>query len=235
MGQILNTVSHGRDKALESSCLTQSRAVQDRAAALAPHLSRHPLQHSKHLSGLLGWQLPPGHSTFHLPTHPPRKFKDRKKGAELQLSALVVPWPGQTLCLGKVKAPPPLRSSKGDQDLSLWLSHRDRMLSACSIHSSLTTKLPHLWPVPGQLPPGISTWTANTAAGAKPRTGDKENAGKEQGRVGTGGWLTCGLRGVLDQTPPSFPHPPVPFLGEGGHCSPALSQLLQLCSEGSMG
>lgn len=106
---------------------------------------------------------------------------------------------------------------------------------------TLTTKLPCLWPVPGQLPPGISTWTANTAAGAKLGTRDKEKPGHERGRVGTGGWLTCGLRGAPkprgpgDQPPPSFPQPPVPFLGEGGHSSPALSQLLQLCSEGSMG
>lgn len=35
--------------------------------------------------------------------------------------------------------------------------------------------------------------------------------------------------------PTILPTAPVPFLGEGGHCSPALSQLLQLCSEGSMG
>lgn len=68
--------------------------------------------------------------------------------------------------------------------------------------STLTTKLPCLRPVPGQLPPGISTWTANTAAGAKLGMGDKEKAGNEQGRVGTGGWLTCGLRGVLEPCGP---------------------------------
>lgn len=70
------------------------------------------------------------------------KLKDRKKGAELQLSTLVVPWPGQTLCLGKVKAPPPLRSRKGDQDLPLWLSPRGWTLSACSIHSNHKAAMP---------------------------------------------------------------------------------------------
>lgn len=48
---------------------------------------------------------------------------------------------------------------------------------------------------------------------------------KSQGTSGAG-W---------EPNPPSFPQPPVPFLGEGGHSSSALSQLLQLCSEGSMG
>lgn len=93
--------------------------------------------------------------TQHLPPpnpHTKGSLKDRKKGAELQLSALVVPWPGQTLCLGKVKAPPPLRSRKGDQDLPLWLSHRGWTLSACSVHSN------HKAAMPAACPRTAPTW-----------------------------------------------------------------------------
>lgn len=196
---------------------------------------------TKHHSRLLGWQLPPGHSTFHSqPTHH-GKFKDRKKGAELQLLLWLCPGLGRPCAWGRSKLLLPSGAEKVTRNRfcgsPMGAGHSLPVLSI----PTLTTKLPHAWPVPGQLSPGISTWTANAAAGAKLGTGDKEKPGHERGRVGTGSWLICGLRGAPDlcgpgdQTLPSFPQPLVPFPGKGGHCSPALSQLLQLCSEGSMG
>lgn len=61
--------------------------------------------------------------------------------------------------------------------------------------------------------PGLQTQLQGQSQGL----GDKEKPGHEQDRVGTGSWLTCGLRGALEpcgpvnQNPPSFPQPPSAF------------------------
>lgn len=168
------------------------------------------------------------------------KFKDRKKEAELQLLLWLCPSLGRPCAWGRSKLLLPSGAGKVTRN-RLWHSHRGGHSLPVLSDPTQTTKLPHTWPVPGQLPPGISTQTANTAAGAKPETGDKEKPGQEWGSVGTGGWLTCGLRGAPARVgqgikPPHPSHsPPCLSQGKGGHHSPALSQLLRLCSEGSMG
>lgn len=118
------------------------------------------------------------------PTHQ-GKFKDRKKRGQTAAFALVVPWPGQTLCLGKVKAPPPLRSRKGDdQEAPPWLSQGGWTLSACSMHSYSN----HKAATPGACPRSAPTWDQHLDC-KHPCRGEAGDwgQGKARARAGQGG------------------------------------------------
>lgn len=112
-------------------------------------------------------------------------------------------------------------------------------LSVLSI-PTLTTKLPHLWPV------SAPTWDQHLDCKHSCRGKARDWGTRKSQGTSRAGWEQVAGSPVASEEPWSHvglgtktPHPshspPVPFLGEGGLSSPALSQLLQLCSEGSMG
>lgn len=246
MGLILNTdVSPRRDKALESSCLTQSRAVQDRAAALAPHLSIHPLQHSSLQTSLMAPGMAAPTWTQHLPPpNPPTKgsLRTEKRGLNCSFLLWLCPSLGRLCAWGKKKLLLPSGAGKVIRNC-LCGSPTGAGHSACSIHSYSN----HKAATPVACPRSAPTWDQHLDCKHSCRGKARDwGTGKSQGTSRAGWEQVAGSPvaleepwscvGARDQPPPSFPQPPSAF-PRGGRChsSPTLSQLLQLCSEGSMG
>lgn len=108
--------------------------------------------------------------------------------------------------------------------------------SACSIHSYSN----HKAAMPVACPRPAPTWDQHLGCKHSCRGKARDWGTRKSQGTSWAGWEQVAGSPVApeepeDQNAPSFPQPPVTFLGEGGHSSPALSQLLQLCSEGSMG